>query len=507
MKRSFFIALLASIFCSAVAQNDLDAIRYSRVGVGGSARFVSMGGAFGALGADLSVGGLNPAGLAVFRKGDIQFSGGLKTTNTNGTIYGKSTSLVDASFVFNNFGVAAVWKSQNDPESRHVVAFSNNQVQNFFNSVRLSGYTNNNSITKDMLYQAEGKTLKDLSNSYEGLAYDAYLLDYDSASGKYFSFVDTKRTVLQTRDIVTKGRVNDLNFSYAYTHKDKFYLGASISFPQVEYTSTTTHNEYDDKDSMRVAITSDSTFTTTYTDGLPFIYTDRLGFNSLTYEEYFKTTGSGFNLKIGGIYRVNDFFRVGGFYHSPTILRLTDLYYNAITTSFDKAKSSTETTQYPDPPKSFGYRIITPSRLGVNFGFVLGKKALIGIDYETVNYRQASLSSSNVDDFKGVNTVITTKYAVGHNLRIGTEYNLEPFKIRLGYSMNGSPFGEVFSGPFVRNNYSVGFGYKSRGSFYADFVFVKSIEEETYYLYTALPTSGRIINNTTTAGVTIGFKF
>src|SRR5436190_21355214 len=102
MKRSFIIALLGSVFSSAIAQNDLDAIRYSRVGAGGSARFVSMGGALGALRADLSVGGYNPGGLAVSRRGDTQFTGGLKTTNTDGMIYGKNTSIVDASFVFNN---------------------------------------------------------------------------------------------------------------------------------------------------------------------------------------------------------------------------------------------------------------------------------------------------------------------------------------------------------------------------------------------------------------------
>ena len=151
--------------------------------------------------------------------------------------------------------------------------------------------------------------------------------------------------------------------------------------------------------------------------------------------------------------------------------------------------------------------VLTPSRVGVNLGFVLGKKALIGIDYEAVNYRRAYLKSGDVADFQGVNTVIADKYAVGHNIRIGTEYNMEPFKVRLGYAMNGSPFGEVFNGAFVRNNYSIGFGYKSKGSFYADIVFVKSIEEESYYLFSMLPTYGRIINNTTTVGVTVGFKF
>src|SRR4051812_43392595 len=121
MTRSYlFLLIAAGVIFRVESQNDLDAIRYSRIGVGGSARFTAMGGAFGALGADLSVAAYNPAGLAVYRKGDVQFSGGLKTTTSSGNIYGKTTSLVDASFLFNNFGIAAAIKSKQDPESRHV---------------------------------------------------------------------------------------------------------------------------------------------------------------------------------------------------------------------------------------------------------------------------------------------------------------------------------------------------------------------------------------------------
>ena len=47
-----FLAVLMSVFLLNVkAQNDLDALRYSQITVGGNARFLSMGGAFGALGA------------------------------------------------------------------------------------------------------------------------------------------------------------------------------------------------------------------------------------------------------------------------------------------------------------------------------------------------------------------------------------------------------------------------------------------------------------------------
>ncbi|MGZ4036892.1 MAG: UPF0164 family protein, partial [Bacteroidia bacterium] len=66
-------AIVSSLFISTVvtAQNDMDALRYSQTGVGGNARFTSMGGAFGALGANISCLNYNPAGLAMYRKGEL----------------------------------------------------------------------------------------------------------------------------------------------------------------------------------------------------------------------------------------------------------------------------------------------------------------------------------------------------------------------------------------------------------------------------------------------------
>ncbi|MBK7668819.1 MAG: hypothetical protein IPJ32_16675 [Sphingobacteriaceae bacterium] len=54
MKSGYFA--IAILFASSLSfsQNDMDALRYSQTGVGGTARFISMGGAFGALGGNTS---------------------------------------------------------------------------------------------------------------------------------------------------------------------------------------------------------------------------------------------------------------------------------------------------------------------------------------------------------------------------------------------------------------------------------------------------------------------
>ncbi|MEO6302565.1 MAG: hypothetical protein ABIP51_05295, partial [Bacteroidia bacterium] len=150
--KALYILLMTGSF--VYSQNDIDAIRYSRVGVNGSSRFTAVGGAFGAVGADMSCAAYNPAGLALYRKGDISFSGGLRITNNQGIINSKTSSIPDAGFTFNNFGILAGWQSKTDKESRNIISFTSTQTQNFLNKTRMSSYTNNSSIAKDMVNKA-----------------------------------------------------------------------------------------------------------------------------------------------------------------------------------------------------------------------------------------------------------------------------------------------------------------------------------------------------------------
>jgi hypothetical protein len=503
------LSVLVSLSIYSFSQNDLDAVRYSRQGINGSSRFVAMGGAFGAVGADVSCAAYNPAGLGLFRKGEISFSGALRFRNNNGFIYDTKTPISSAAFAFDNFGLSLAWKATSDEESRNVIAFTNTQIQNFSNSLRMAGYTNSSSIAKDMLMLAnEKKTVDNLNSGYEWLGFDALLLD--TVDGKFISLLDTKRTVMQSRDIVTAGRVNELNFSYAYSYKDKYYFGVSLGIPRVEYTSTTTHIEQDDKDSMRIGFTSSNTYTSTFIDGLPLLntyYNNVLAFNSLTYTEYFKTQGSGVNIKLGGVARINDIVRLGFYYHSPTLYNLNDTYYNKISTTFDYNRSQIYESTHPENGGYFQYRIITPSRIGLNSCFVIQKRGVIGLDYELTNYRNAQLGSDNVSDFIGVNALIKNKYSIGHTIKLGGELNVKPMLIRFGYLTQGSPFGNVFSGQFVRNTLSFGFGFRSKSRWYIDFVWARSFTSEDYFLFTELTTKAKLNYASTTFAATVGIKF
>jgi long-subunit fatty acid transport protein len=117
------------------------------------------------------------------------------------------------------------------------------------------------------------------------------------------------------------------------------------------------------------------------------------------------------------------------------------------------------------------------------------------------------LSSNSISDFAGVNNVIQKKYKMGHNLRSGVEVNFDAFKARIGYAINGSPFGDFISGDFVRHTYSLGAGYRTKNNFYIDLAWVKTLSEERYFLFDTLDTAAQVRYNATQVVITVGFKF
>ena len=94
---------------TAFAQNAYDAERIISTELNGTARFVGMGGAMGALGGDLSVMGTNPAGIGIYRSNDFALSFGFNNTETK-SAFGNSlmkedrnrASFDQAGFVYSN---------------------------------------------------------------------------------------------------------------------------------------------------------------------------------------------------------------------------------------------------------------------------------------------------------------------------------------------------------------------------------------------------------------------
>jgi hypothetical protein len=151
MKRAIILAGIILLLQTALtAQTASDALRYSRVYFGGSARFLGAGGAFGAVGADFSTLATNPAGIGLYKSTEFTFSpsllfSGVKSTYENTTLTG-----TDANFGVQNAGfVYPVWKPVNQT-GRGLrgfnVGFGVNRQNDFNGLANISGITNRSSL-------------------------------------------------------------------------------------------------------------------------------------------------------------------------------------------------------------------------------------------------------------------------------------------------------------------------------------------------------------------------
>jgi len=97
-----------------MSQNISDALNYTNNNIDGSARFSSMGGAFGALGGEISSISANPAASAIFSDSyfSLSFASDKKTNDVSiGTF--DSFNIV-LSFQWDRYHAKVLWKNQKE---------------------------------------------------------------------------------------------------------------------------------------------------------------------------------------------------------------------------------------------------------------------------------------------------------------------------------------------------------------------------------------------------------
>ena len=105
-KLSSILIILVSSITGLFAQDFDDALRYSQIFYGGTARFMSMGSAFTALGGDISTLSQNPAGLGVFRSSEISVTPQLYHIKTTSDFNGINSDYL-YNFNLNQAGIVA----------------------------------------------------------------------------------------------------------------------------------------------------------------------------------------------------------------------------------------------------------------------------------------------------------------------------------------------------------------------------------------------------------------
>ncbi len=461
---------ISSVFLlsnSLSAQTESDALRYSQSSVNGTARSVGMAGAFGALGGDLSVMSTNPAGIGLYRKSEFSFSPSIHTTKTSSDYLGNTNSEFENNFNFGNIGAVFAFPVTNQDTLNGWNSFSfgigYNRINNYYNKTSFFGTNSKNSYLDNFLEDANvGTNPSDLYQYGARMAFDTYLINpISKTDSTHYTSEIPNGGALQSYTSTASGSTGEIPISFAGNYSDKLYLGATLGIPFIRYQEDIKWGESDEKGTIKTSDTTD--------------------FKSYTLNQSFSTMGTGVNLKLGMIYRIQDWLRIGASIHTPTYYQLTDEYTYQMNSKFANGSSYSST-----PPKgSFNYQLITPMRAAGSAAFIIGKIGLISADVEFIDYSTMKLTS-DADPFYDQNQIIQDKYSTATNIRLGTEWRYKEFSFRGGFAHFGSPYKSVAQYGGVDNSktaYSLGFGIRDR-NYFIDFGYVLTTGKTFFAPYT-----------------------
>jgi len=464
-----------------IAQNETDALRYSFLMQGGTTRYMSMGSAFGALGADISVVSSNPAGLAIYRSSEFTCSPSFYFDKVSASFQDSKFDDFNYNLNLNNIGIVLAFTSdKTDGWVSTAFGFNYNRYNNYGMNFYVEGINDTNSITDYFAQMAYGHTEDDLNPFAEELAYQGYLIDPDSSGTVYQSSYDNygeKQEYLFT----SKGYLGEYNFSYAGNYANKLYIGASFGIQSIQYIQRIDLQEKD----------------------INKVITD---FNSLDYYQYLKTTGTGYNFKFGMLFRPLDWARIGLAIHTPTFMTLHDNYYSTLTTSFEDNQKSYSGSS---PDGIYDYGLLTPFRTMGSLAFIIKKQALISFEAGMVDYTLSRLRASDYS-FVNENSAIEKNYTTAYNFRSGLEYRFDIFNFRAGFGYYGSPYNSNnINKDAYTLVYSGGIGIRENGYFFS-IGYLIAQTSFSYYMYDQNIISSAPINaqrNSSQLMFTFGFKF
>ncbi|MBG0858328.1 MAG: outer membrane protein transport protein [Bacteroidales bacterium] len=494
MKRiSIIIFTVLALYPGLNAQNSDDALRYSQLFYSGTARFLSMGGAFTALGGDISVLSQNPAGLGIFRTSEISVTPQLFHINTTSD-FDRSTSDYLYDFNLTQAGVVANILNRNADKGILTlnVGYSYNKTNNLNQNIMIDGISDFSSLADYWVDKAEGYYHDELSGIDDPstfLAYDTWLIDtlsgFNTLYGSVYSnYGDDPPSVYgqNIRRLVTyEGFTGEHALSVGGNYSNKLFFGATLGISRLSYSSKYEHLETTDAD-------------------LPSNFTD---FN---YTFYYKNTGFGYTVKLGAIFKPIEPLRVGVAFHSPTFYRIDEYVEDNLTSSFSDGgnyESSNEPTRY-------NYALTTPFRVMIGAAYQLKKLALFSADYEFTDYSSARFSETGDGfDYSEKNLAIRNSLKAVNNFRLGAELRFNSLYLRGGYGYYGKAYkaGDI-NEDLDYSIFSLGGGFREQ-NIIVDFGYSRLMNSQDYILYSSsIETLGTNLNiNRNMFTLTFGYKF
>lgn len=530
-----YTLLLASIFSLGVsAQTQYDAYRFSENELNGTARFVGMGGAMGALGADISVIGTNPAGIGLFRGHDFSTSFSFNSTHVKSDFTGVTMKEKKNIMSYDQIGFVYSNKIGNRTNVRYVnFAFNYHKSNNLNKIFSSGGFLDGLSQTNQMVNMMNGLSEQEIMNIYDYGFSDKNLPNpYKNESYPYLGVMAVRTGLIGlTKDgkgikgwtgdknyynSREEGGIQQYDFNLSFNLQDKMYFGLTLGVYDVDYRRTTLYEE-------------------SIYDKTPDSENPHSGMYQLS--NVYRTSGTGVDLKLGAIFRPIDdsAFRFGLAIHTPTWYNLTDVYdskiYSDITYQVpDEGVVKEEIVQIDEKVSGHTggetlqeYRLTTPWKFNVNMGTVFGGIMAVGAEYEFAAYNHCKFHYYDGYEMSGMNKIINEDIKGVHTLRLGMETRISSaFSVRAGYNFSSQAFKDTaykalssndmrtdveYNNKFSQNTVTVGLGYRGR-IFYADVAYKYNIYKSDFYPFSDTSLSpAKLTNERHQALMTLGVHF
>ena len=517
-KKYYFFAAALLIAMSVNAQETYQNAKLTTQDLNGTARYIGMGGALEALGADVSTISSNPAGIGLFRHNNISVSGGL-VVQGNGTAFSNGEK-TNASFD----QIGGVYSMRTGRTSYLNFGFNYHKGRNFdyilnaANALNGSSLNNQSYAKGELGSEGKGGYYVDLDRSkpqndkrrdfigYSTPTSTDNALNFDQLDYLNFNTINTEKATgnhygynASAFDFnrAYTGYIGNYDFNVSGNLNNRVYLGITLGIKDVHYKS--------------------------YSE-----YFEQLDNAQISYANEKKITGNGFDITAGIIVRPveSSAFRIGAYVKSPTWYDLRAENNTQIETTEARALNL-----FGKIGNTYDYKFFTPWKFGISLGHTVGNYLALGAtyeyeDYSTINsrvndggyydwyydeYRETSspdriMNNHTKQVLRGVST-----------LKLGAEYKpVENLAIRLGYNYvssaykeNGqkdptlSSLGNAYSSEadFVNwkdiNRFTVGLGYQIK-KFNIDLAYQYSAQKGDFYPFSNLPA----ISYTTGIGAT-----
>lgn len=505
MKKIVLIIFTSLTACFTQAQEISEAIRYAQDNLNGTARFRAMGGAFGALGGDLSSLNVNPAGSVIFSNNQAGATLSNFNIKNKSNYLGNNTVEQNNSLDLNQAGAVFVFKNTNSKSDwkKFSLAVNYENTNDFENSIVSAGTNQNNSIDQYFLSYANGnggvKTQYidsfyyshsldnsgnpilgtnglpienyNLLSNYFGNSQtsisnnlDSYIYQYIGEVDGVDSFRNQQAFLGYEGFIINPSITNDPNNRnyVSLVPEGNYYQENEVSSTgyngKISFNGATSY-----KDKLFLGINLNTHFvdynqsSSFYEDNdapLTSQYTvSRLRFNNDLY-----TYGNGFSFQLGAIIKATKEIRLGLAYESPTYYNLNDELTQSLRVVSEATNlNATNDLINPQVINAYEpYKLQTPSKVTGSFAYIFGKTGLLSIDYALKNYSNTQYKPNT--DFNAINDAMTNILDNTSELRMGGEYKIEKWSLRGGYRFEQSPYkNQTAMGDLT--GYSGGLGY------------------------------------------------